>query len=110
MEYKFIITNIILAITSTLCSCSEVFDKVMCGEPERKQKMFIDSINAKYKDELTLRHVPCNSDYMRVDLKTNYDKNLIDSLEKVHERTVHWAEFHVYDKDKKLIRGNIGSF
>jgi hypothetical protein len=109
MGHKFSITFLVLTITSIFCSCGDTFNKFMCGEPEGKQKLFIDSINSTYKDELTLRHMPCYNDYMRIDLKTNYDKLLVDSLEQAYERTVWWAEFHVYDKYGKLIRGNTGS-
>jgi hypothetical protein len=43
---------------------------------------------------------------MRIDIKNDYDKNIIDSLEKEYAQTVNWAEFLVYDKNRKLIRGN----
>ena len=109
MGHKFIIKLFTLTIASTLCGCGDSFDKAMCGQPEGKQKAFIDSINSKYSDVLTISHVPCYSDYMRVTLKSNYQKTLIDSLENSYSKLVNWAEFHVCDKDGKLIRGNTGS-
>ena len=81
----------------------------MCGQPEREQKAFIDSINYKYSDKLTITHVPCYADYMKVNLKSNYQKELIDSLQKSYKKLFHWAEFQVYDKDGKLIKGSTGS-
>jgi hypothetical protein len=82
---------------------------IVCGHPEGKKKAFIDSVNSKFKDNLVIKDVPCYSDYMQLDLKNDYDKNIIDSIEKAYIETVNYAEFMVYDKNGKLIRGNIGS-
>ena len=107
MNHKVILYT--LTIAATLFSCGDSFDKALCGEPEGKQKIFIDSVNKKYKDQLSIRDVPCYSDYMEITLKTNYQKALIDSLENFYSKSVNRAEFHVYDKKGKLIRGNRGS-
>jgi hypothetical protein len=77
--------------------------------PTEQQKTFINSVNPKLQDKLTIEHVPCYYDYMYVYLKGDYDKNLIDSLEKVYRQTISFAEFLVHDKSGKLIRGNTGS-
>ncbi len=46
---------------------------------------------------------------MYIYLKTDYDKNLIDSLENAYKQTISFAEFLVHDQNGKLIRGNTGS-
>ena len=100
---------ILIFISATFLRCGDTIDKTLCGEPEGKQKTFIESVNSKFQDKFIIKHVPCYADYMRIDLKTEYDKNLVDSLEKSYTQTVNYAEFLVYDKDGKLIRGSTGS-
>lgn len=73
------------------------------------KKTFINSVNTKLQAKLTIEHVPCYYDYMYVYLKDDYDKNLIDSLENVYRQAISFAEFLVYDKSGKRIRGNTGS-
>lgn len=90
----------------TISSCGDTFDKVMCGEPDGKQKEFIDKTNLQYKDQFVIRHVPCYAAYMQVDIKTYYSKTTIDSLENAYHKQINWAEFLVYDKDGKLIRSS----
>lgn len=98
-----------ITFLALFASCGDLFDKALCGEPEGEQKNFIESTNKKFQDKFVLKHVACYKDYMRIDLKTDYDKNTVDSLEKAYTQIVNYAEFLVYDKDGKLIRGNTGS-
>ncbi len=102
MGYKFILT-IIIFLTGVFLSCESF------APPTNEQQKFMDSVNLKFKDELTIKHVPTYCDYMYVYLKKDYDKNLIDSLENEYKQTIGFVEFLVYDKNKYLIRGNCGS-
>jgi hypothetical protein len=77
--------------------------------PTTEQQTFMDSVNLKFKDKLTIKHVPTYDDYMHVYLKNDYNKNLIDSLENAYTQTLGFVEFLVYDKEGKLIRGSYGS-
>lgn len=69
----------------------------------------MDSVNLKFKDKLTIEHVPTYNSYMYIYLKSDYNKNLIDSLENSYKQTIGFVEFLVHDKDGKLIRGTYGS-
>mgnify|MGYP001283420036 CR=1 FL=1 len=69
----------------------------------------MSSVNLKFEGRLTIKHVPTYNDYMYIYLKSDYDKNLIDSLEKSYKQTIGFVEFLVHDKDGKLIRGTYGS-
>lgn len=69
----------------------------------------MDSVNLKFKGKLTIKHVPTYDDYMYVYLKSDYDKNLIDSLENAYKQTIGFVEFLVHDKNGDLIRGTYGS-
>lgn len=102
MRYKFILT-IILFLTGVFSSCESF------APPTPEQQLFMDSVNLKFKDELTIKHIPTYYDYMYVYLKNDYDKNLIDSLENEYKKTIGFVEFLVYDKNKHLIRGNCSS-
>lgn len=99
--------KLIYISTIFLAGLSACDDKIC--PPTEKQKIFISSVNSKLNDKLTIEHVPCYSDYIYVYLKTDYDKNLIDSLENAYKQTISFAEFLVHDKSGKLIRGNTGS-
>ena len=109
MTQKLIIILFTLTFMVTITSCGNTVDKALCGEPEGKQKEFIDKANLQYKDQFVVRHVSCYTDYMRVDIKANYTKTIIDSLENAYCKQINFVEFLVYDKDGKLIRGNTGS-
>lgn len=102
---KFLITIVSTALLAQFVGCTDF----ICGEPHEKVKTFIESVNSKFKDSIVIEHVPCYSDYMQIHLKGNYDESLIDSLEQSYEDTVWWAEFLVYDKNGKCIRGSVGS-
>lgn len=77
--------------------------------PTTEQQTFMDSVNLKFKDKLTIKHVPTYHGYMYVYLKNDYNKNLIDSLENAYRQTLGVVEFLVYDKNGDLIRGTYGS-
>jgi len=80
----------------------------MCGEPEGKEKLFIDSINNVYQDQLIVKQVPCYPGYIRADLKTDLSKETLDTIEYSCKHN-QWIEFLVYDKNGNLIRGDVGS-
>jgi hypothetical protein len=109
MKYKHNTQFLLLTVVISFCSCGTKFSKFVCGEESSNQKTFIDSVNIKFNDKLTLSYVPCYADYMEVHLKTDYEKWIIDSLENEYERSINWAEFLVYNKDGDLIRGSHGS-
>jgi len=109
MTQKLLIILFTLTFAATIASCGDTFDKEMCGEPVGKQKEFIDKANLQFKDQFVVRHMPCYASYMRIDLKANYSKTIIDSLEKAYCKQINFAEFLVYDKDGNLVRGHTGS-
>src|SRR4051812_23104942 len=100
MGHKFILAAIIFLVGLTSCDSF--------APPATEQKTFMGSVNLKFKDKLTIEHVPTYSDYMNVKLKGDYDKKLIDSLENAYKQTISFVEFLVHDRDGKLIRGSFG--
>jgi hypothetical protein len=82
--------------------------KKMCGEPAGRQKEFIDSLNAVYKDRLTIEEVPCYPGYIQAFLKVDSSQVAFEEFEQATIKEG-YVEFLVYDKDKKLIMGNTGS-
>ncbi len=101
-----VFVSLIVLINS---SCGHTFDKIVCGEPEGRAKIFIDSVNSVWQNKLLLKQVPCYPGYIQIDLKIKVANNDLDNIENAFSRTVEWAELLVYDKDGKLIRGNTGS-
>ena len=93
----------IIFLTGLFSSCESL------APPTTEQKAFMDSVNLKFKEKLTIKHVPTYNDYMYIYLKSDYDKNLVDSLENSYKQTIGFVEFLVHDKDGKLIRGTHGS-
>jgi hypothetical protein len=83
--------------------------KKMCGEPEGKEKAFLDAVNVKYANRLVIKQIPCYSGYIQTNLKTDVSNAVLDSIEKACKDNQWTLEFIVYDKDGKLIRGNVGS-
>lgn len=107
--HRHLILPMLMVGLILLSSCGRMLNKIVCGEPKGRQKIFIDSVNARFGDKLTLTHVPCYGDYIEVHLKSGYEKALIDSLENGYQRSVSWAEFLVYNANGELIRGSKGS-
>jgi hypothetical protein len=93
--------------TLTILGC-DAMTKKMCGEPEGKEKVFIDSLNVFYTNRLIIKQVPCYPGYIQANLQTDISKEILDTIEGSC-RENQWIEFLVYDKDGKLIRGNTGS-
>ncbi len=102
MGHKFILTTIMF-LAGLFSSCESF------APPTTEQQAFMDSVNFKFKDKLTIKYVPTYHDYMYVYLKNYYDKNLIDSIENAYKQTIGFVEFLVHDKEGNLIRGSNGS-
>lgn len=98
---------LILVVVVTTIGCN-YFTKKMCGEPEGREKVFIDSLNLVYLNRLIIKQVPCYPGYIQANLKTDVSKEILDNIE-IACRKYQWIEFLVYDKNGSLIRGNVGS-
>lgn len=90
-----------------IVSCDYLTTKI-CGEPEGKEKVFIDSINVIYKNRLVIKPVPCYPGYIQANLKADVSNETLDSIQ-IACRPYQWIEFLVYDKKGNLIRGNVTS-
>ena len=82
--------------------------KYICGEPEGKEKAFIDSLNFVYQEQLTFEQVPCYPGYLQATLHKDISSVNLDSVEVVIKKNK-YVEFLVYDEKGSLIRGDRGS-
>jgi hypothetical protein len=98
-----------LLITFSMCNCGGAFDKILCGEPQGRKKIFIDSVNQKWAGKLILKQVPCYPGYIQINLTQDVDNAELSIIESSFGETVEWAELLVYNKNGKLIRGDKGS-
>jgi hypothetical protein len=104
MKNKIVVHVMLLCL---LVSCDWV-DRTVCGEPTGAHKVFIDLINQRYSNALTIKQVPCYPGYLQVDCKTSVPGELLDKTGS-SARKLNWIEILVYDKNDKLIRGETGS-
>jgi len=97
--------SILFALTLTACNYS--VDK-FCGDAVGHDKIFIDSLNSKFGQIMTLRQMPCYPRFLQADLKTDVSVIILDSINVIRDKNG-WVEFFVYDINGKLVRGNPGS-
>lgn len=89
-----------------LFSCDSTIEK-FCGEPKGDEKIFVDALNVKYGGIMLAKPIPCYPGYFQIDLKVEVDSVIINYFDRIlRER---YVEVLIYDKSKKLIRGNVGS-
>lgn len=88
-----------------LTACS--FDNALCGELDEKLKTRIGNVEKSYGDVLRVNPIPCEFNYIRIELKTDdYNDSILDSVHKMllDKKTMEgWTTLYIYDKNNKYL-------
>jgi|GEM_PF-5181612 len=99
--------TVVALVIMTTASCDSLTNQV-CGELSGKRKQYADTLNEAYASHLHAEQVPCYPNYLQVNCLSAVSAKTLDSVE-LSARQFDWDEVLVYDQQKALIRGDIGS-
>jgi len=82
-------------------------NKLLCGTLDKEHQNLIDSVNIKFKDYFSVVNVPCEYNYIKLELQTsNMDSTLIEETHKILYdpiKKIGWPTIIIYDNNGNYI-------